>query len=338
MSAPNQEPLPYHTDVRGPTAGLGFMLAMLGLLLMGILLLNSGALEVSYSGYAFMFLFPFAIGALATGAGLQIYSHYGCIVAPLLLFAIIFPLVHYGLAEGLICILMVLPLWLAAGLGGGLATWIIHRRQRSLPDGSGDARLKVAGLLALPFVLVYAEEASPPEWHTRTVTRSVTIAADAAEIWPLLVAIPAVGPDEGIATFTHDIAGIPRPAEARLVTREGALVREGRWGAGIRFEERITALEPGRRIAWDFAFPDNSVQQYTDHHISPDGPLLKVARGGYTLTPLQGGRVRVSLATTYHMRSRLGWYLDLWGERLLGDVSDNVLAIIRQRAEQGRAG
>ena len=99
MSPPDQEPLPYHTDVRGPRAGSGFLLAMLGLLLAGILLLNTGALEFSYSGYAFMFLFPFAIGGLATDAGLQVYSHYGCILAPVLLFAIIFPLVHYGLAE-----------------------------------------------------------------------------------------------------------------------------------------------------------------------------------------------------------------------------------------------
>jgi uncharacterized protein YndB with AHSA1/START domain len=333
VTAPDQEPLPRPTDVRGPNAGLGFLLAMLGLLLAGILLLNTGALEVSYSGYAFMFLFPFAIGGLATGAGLQIYSHYGCIIAPVVLFAVMFPLVYYGLAEGLICILMVLPLWLAAGLGGGLATWIIHRRQPRLSDGGSDARLKVVGLLALPFALLYAEEASPPEWQTRTVVRSLTIAADADEVWPLLVAIPAVGPDEGIATFTHDVAGIPRPAEARLVERGGALVREGRWGGGIRFEERVTALEPGRRIAWDFAFPDNSVQQYTDHHISPDGPLLRIAHGSYTLAPLEDGRVQVSLSTTYHMRSRLGWYLDLWGERLLGDVEENVLAIIKARAE-----
>lgn len=334
MTAPDQEPLPYHTDVRGPRAGSGFLLAMLGLLLAGILLLNTGALEVSYSGYAFMFLFPFAIGGLATGAGLQIYSHYGCILAPVLLFAIIFPLVHYRLAEGLVCILMALPLWLAAGLGGGLATWLIHRRQRSLSEESGMARLKVVGLLALPFALLYAEETSPPEWQTRTVTRSIEIAAGAQEVWPLLVAIPAVGPGEGIATFTHDVAGIPRPSEARLVAREGHLVRAGRWGADIRFEERITALEPGRRIAWDFAFPDNSVQRYTDHHISPDGPLLKIAQGGYTLTPLADGRVRVTLSTTYRMRSRLGWYLELWGEQMLGDVHDNVLAIIRQRAER----
>lgn len=334
MTPPDQEPLPYHTDVRGPNAGLGFLLAMLGLLLAGILLLNTGALEVSYSGYAFMFLFPFAIGGLATGAGLQIYSHYGCILAPVLLFAIIFPLVHYGLAEGLVCILVALPLWLAAGLGGGLATWFIHRRQLIMSEKSGAPRLKVVGLLALPFALLYAEEASPPEWQTRTVVRSVEIAAGAQEVWPLLVAIPAVAPGEGIATFTHDVAGIPRPSEARLVSREGRLVREGRWGADIRFEERVTALEPGHRIAWDFAFPDDSVQRYTDHHISPDGPLLKIAQGGYTLTPLADGRVRVTLSTTYRMRSRLGWYLELWGEQMLGDVHDNVLAIIRQRAER----
>jgi hypothetical protein len=336
MTAPDQEPLPYNVDVRGPNAGAGFLLAMLALLLGGIALLNTGVLERSYSGIAFMGIIPFAIGALATGAGLQIYSHYGCILAPVLVFAVLFPLVHYGIAEGLICIIMVLPFWISAGLGGGLATWIIHlrRQRRGAGAAGGNTRLKVAWLMTLPFALLFAEEASPPDWQERTVSRSVIIAAEADTVWPLLVAIPAVSTDEGIATFTHDIAGIPRPAEARLVQRGASLVREGRWGADIRFEERITALEPGRRIAWDFAFPDDSVQRYTDHHISPDGPLLKIAHGGYTLTPLPGGRVEVSLATTYRMRSRLGWYMELWGERLLGDVSDNVLAIIRQRAER----
>ena len=46
-----------------------------------------------------------------------------------------------------------------------------------------------------------------------------------------------------------------------------------------------------------------------------------------------GGGVRVTLSTTYRMRSRLDWYAGLWGERMLGDVHDNVLAIIKTRAE-----
>ena len=35
------------------------------------------------------------------------------------------------------------------------------------------------------------------------------------------------------------------------------------------------------------------------------------------------------------MRSRIGWYAGLWGEVMLGDVHDNVLAIIKDRAEAG---
>lgn len=334
MTEPDQEPLPYHTNMRGQRAGSGFLLTMLGLLLLTILLLNTGVLEASYSGIAFMGLLPFVIGALVTGAGLQVYSHYGCIIAPVLLFAIMFPLVHYGLAEGLICIIMVLPFWLAAGIGGALATYVIHRRQRRLEREEGVTRFQALGLAALPFALLYAEEASPPAWEEHAVVRHVDIAADARDVWPLLLSIPAVSSDEGIATFTHDIAGIPRPAEARLVQRGGQLVRVGRWGDAIRFEERVTALEPERRIAWDFAFPDNSVQAYTDRHISPDGPMLKIAHGGYTLEPLGEGRVRVTLSTTYRMRSRLDWYLALWGERMLGDVEANVLAIIKARAER----
>jgi hypothetical protein len=96
---------------------------------------------------------------------------------------------------------------------------------------------------------------------------------------------------------------------------------------------RFTALTPEKAIAWDFVFPDDSVQAYTDRHIAPDGPLLKIAKGGYRVEPLDDDSVRLTLHTTYRMRSRLGWYLDAWGELLLGDVEDNVLAIIKQRVE-----
>jgi hypothetical protein len=163
--------------------------------------------------------------------------------------------------------------------------------------------------------------------------RSVDIAATPDQVWPLLLSIPGVSPDEGRTTFTHDIVGIPRPSEARLVQRGAVLVREARWGKDIRFEERVTRLVPGQAIGWDFAFPDSSVQDYTDRHISPDGPMLKIASGGYRIEPLGAGQVRVTLATTYRMRSRLGWYAGLWGEVLLGDIQDNVLAIIKARAE-----
>lgn len=317
------------STLRRPPAGFGFLLAMLVCMLAGVLMLNAGALETSYGGIGFLMLIPFALGGLATGAGLKLYSSAGCIFAPLVLFAVIFPFVYLELAEGLVCILMALPFWLAAGLGGGLAAYLIRRR-----EGQREAtRTNVAALLAVPFAFIYAEEASPPEWQERVVMREVIIAASAEEVWPLLVAIPEISPYEGKPTFTHDWAGIPRPSEARLVQRTSGLVREAQWGHDIRFEERITALVPGEAIAWDFAFPDNSVQDYTDRHIAPDGPLLKIASGGYQIEAIGKNRVRLTLRTAYRMRSRLGWYLGWWGEVMLGDVQDNVLAIIKQRAE-----
>ncbi|NJO13855.1 MAG: hypothetical protein HC870_01140 [Rhizobiales bacterium] len=202
------------------------------------------------------------------------------------------------------------------------------------PQGqSALGRVNVVALLTVPFAFIYAEEASPPQWQERVVVRDVIIAASADEVWPLLVSIPGIGADEGKPTFTHDWVGIPRPSEARLVRREGQLVRAAQWGSDIRFEERVTHLSEGKAIAWDFAFPDDSVQAYTDRHIAPDGPLLTIAHGGYRIQPLGKDSVRVTLSTTYRMRSRLGWYLEPWGELLLGDVENNVLAIIKQRAE-----
>ncbi|MDP5104073.1 MAG: hypothetical protein NWP98_09115 [Erythrobacter sp.] len=323
---PKSTPRP---SLRQPPAGLGFLLAMLACMLAGVLLLNTGALETSIAGFGFLMMIPFALGGLVTGAGLRLFNSAGCIFAPLILFAVIFPFVYFKLAEGLVCILMALPFWLAAGLGGGLAAYLIRRRQgqREMP------RANVVALLTLPFALIYAEEASPPAWQERVVVREVTIAASADAVWPLLISIPAIDTGEGKPTFTHDWAGIPRPSEARLVKRAGGLVREAQWGRDIRFEERITKLIPGKAIAWDFAFPDDSVQAYTDRHIAPDGPVLKIASGGYQIKAVGDDRVRLTLHTTYRMRSRLGWYLGWWGEIMLGDVQDNVLAIIKQRAE-----
>jgi hypothetical protein len=42
----------------------------------------------------------------------------------------------------------------------------------------------------------------------------------------------------------------------------------------------------------------------------------------------------VRLTTRYRMRTSFPAYLSWWGERLLGDIQSNVLAIVMQRAER----
>ena len=51
------------------------------------------------------------------------------------------------------------------------------------------------------------------------------------------------------------------------------------------------------------------------------------------LQPLANGRTRVTLHTDYRIRTPLNAYAAVWGELFLGDLEDNLLALIAQRAE-----
>lgn len=311
-----------------------FALAMLLLMLVSFAYLVYGSgFEHFFPSFGAMLAIPFAAGALFANAsgGNSPFNMFGCIFAPLALFAVIFPLVYFGFAEGLICILMVLPFWLVAGLGGGLAAWLNARWQRHEALGEGE-HVRAAAWALLPLVLVMLDEVAPAPWQERTVQRSVWVAATPEQVWPLLLTIPAIRQEEGRPTLTHDWLGVPRPSNAELVQTEAGLVRKAEWGSNIRFEEHVTQVTPGRGIAWRFVFPDGSVQAHTDRHIAPNGPILKIMHGGYSLQGVNGG-TQVTLTTTYRMRTRLGWYLEWWGEQILGDVEVNVLTIIKDRAE-----
>ncbi|WP_369025480.1 hypothetical protein [Qipengyuania sp. RANM35] len=306
---------------------LGLVLVMLGAFGYLVLGSRSGSID-EFTGFGALIALPVCVGALLT-LNLGSYSPLGCLVAPVGLGILCYILVQLG-AEGLICVVMVMPVWFLAGLGGGLVALFALRRKED--DDAGSSRLRSVGLAVLPFLLIYAEEVAPADWEQREVVRSVVIEAEAEKIWPLLVSIPRIGPEEGKGTFTHDWLGVPRPTEARLVERNGERVRLAQWGADARFEEAITSIRPGRSIDWDFTFPDPSLQNKVDRHVSPDGEILKIRSGSYRLEPMPDGRTRVTLATRYAMCSRLDWYFGWWGERMLGDVQNNVLAIIRQRS------
>lgn len=324
----------YADDSDRPPTQMGFAL---GMLLLAILSFGSlfyvWDFENAFAGFAALFAMPFSLGALATQVGFFQFQKLGCLIAPIVLFAVIFPFVYFGMAEGLVCILMVLPFWLAAGLGGALAAYVMRQQQIEAGIEETSNRFRSTAWVILPVLLFMAEESAPPDWTDHRVVREVEIHAPVAAVWPLLVSIPDISAGEGRGNFTHDFAGLARPSDARLVQRGDSLVRLAQWGDDIRFEEHITEIQREKRIAWRFVFPDDSIQQYTDRHIAPQGGMLRIADGLYELVEQDGGRSLLRLTTSYQMRSRLEWYLELWGERMLGDIQSNVLEIVKDRAE-----
>lgn len=285
-------------------------------------------------GLTALLAIPFSLGGIAS----TIYdpngakSPMGCALYPTGALLLASGLAWLAWGEGAICIVMILPIWLPTAVAGVLVNRLLRWHHSRGEESQNSQHLRSAAWVAFP-ALVFAADMQPaPRWQTHEVVRSVTVEAPASDVWPLLLSIPAISEDEGRWTFTQDVLGVPRPSEARLVRDDGHWVRKALWGHSVRFEERVTRVQPERAISWSFSFPDDSVQAHTDRHISPDGTMLRILSGGYELEPLGPDRTRIHLVTRYASRSRLDGYFTLWGERLLGDIQDNVLAIIAQRS------
>ncbi|MDE2411195.1 MAG: SRPBCC family protein [Sphingomonadales bacterium] len=231
------------------------------------------------------------------------------------------------LREGTVCVLMVSPLWLLSGVCGAALTW-------RLRDKAVDGTVYCAALLVLPLLAIQIEPLFPVPAATATVVRSAIIAAPPERIWPLLRGIPDVRPEEGRWNFSQDVVGIPRPISARLLGEGVGAVRLANWGEQVRFDERITEWRPGERIGWSFHFDDIAGWKFTDRHLMPNSSYFRVTTGGYTLRRLPDGRSKLTIATHYWMRTPVNGYASLWGEVFLGDLENNLLALVRGRAEE----
>lgn len=233
------------------------------------------------------------------------------------------------LHEGAICVIMVAPIWLLFGWLGA----VIARKTLRARRGDSVNNTFHSSVLILPFVLGLAESRLPPVNEPVEVTRSILVAADPQEIWPYALSNAHIDPHEGRWTISQNLIGLPRPRATVMHGAGVGALRAAYWGDHIRFDENITAWVPGRILAWRFSFPDTTMADFTDRHLSPDGTYMKIDSGFYRITPVRPGLTRLTLTTHYFAKTHVKPYAKLWGELFLGDVQDNILTVVRDRAQ-----
>ncbi len=230
------------------------------------------------------------------------------------------------LREGVICIILLAPLWLVSGMVGTAITYSMRHRPK-------DGTTYCSALLLAPLLAMQIEAQIPLPVADASVTRSITVDASPAQIWPLLLGIPDVRPDEGRWNLSQDVIGLPRPIGAHLVGTGLGAQRYADWGERIKFRERITGWQPGKALGWRFIFDDIEGWKFTDRHLMPNSPYFHITTGGYQMEPLGNGRTRVILDTRYTIQTPVNLYSQLWGELFLGDVENNLLGLVKGRAE-----
>ncbi|MEI6419374.1 MAG: SRPBCC family protein [Sphingomonadales bacterium] len=224
-----------------------------------------------------------------------------------------------------VCMVIVAPifLWLSP-ICAILAGELLRERHQK-------GRLPVTVLPAVPFLLLPLDKQFLPPPEAVEVATSALVAAPPQEVWTALAEARNIRREEQRFTLAQSILSIPRPVDARLDRAGIGGVRHVRWERGVHFDEVVTDWQPGKRLAWRFAFQPDSFGQTIDGHIFPDSAYLKVSNGEYRLVAVPGG-TRVTLITRYRLATRLNGWCRLWGEVLIGDFHRNVLHVMAGRA------
>ena len=226
--------------------------------------------------------------------------------------------------EGLICIIVMLPLALIMSLIGGLAGAFCARRF---------GKTSLVCVAILPFVAAPAEHWIGPPTEIRNVETSIAIRAAPAAVWRQIERVPPIRPDEQRFSWTQQI-GFPRPIEATLSGEGTGAVRHATFAGGVLFIETITVWEPERRLVFEIrADTANIPAQTLDEHVTIGGPYFDTLQGEYRIESTNDGRTLLHLSSRHRLSTTLNFYAQFWTDAVMRDIQENILYVIRNRCE-----
>jgi hypothetical protein len=281
--------------------------------------------------FAFVYLVPFAVGALTAWLAERqrrrsLGRHFLAGAAANVLFVVGTLLLHI---EGVICAVLILPLFALIGGVGAMAMASICRvAKRSGPP--------VAVVTVLPLLMAGLDlPLELPERVGEVVTER-WVSAPPERIWPQLLDTPAIRADEIGAAWMYRI-GVPLPLAATTTQVNGQWVRHVQMGKGIRFDQVAADWQPGRRLRWTYRFTDASFPPGAlDDHVRIGGRHFDLLDTVYTLEP-HGDQTLLRASMRYRVSTRFNGYAELLARWLIGDFEAAALRLYAGRAQAGRS-
>lgn len=145
--------------------------------------------------FAFIFVMPFAAGYITAYVAKPGTSLVYCLLAPwitvvlLLFFSFIFAL------EGLICIIMALPVFLIMGSLGGLTAYFVSRAGKKINT------IVLCSVVLLPFLTIPIENKVEPGKEFVTEQTSIMINSTEDKVWENIVRVYEIDEKENESTL-----------------------------------------------------------------------------------------------------------------------------------------
>lgn len=215
--------------------------------------------------------------------------------------------------EGIICLLIVSPLFFLSLLTGALFGRVWFRKR------GGPVQWCLLPVLAI------ATTGEPLTRSDRTsvVVDEIRIAAPPSKVWPQLTSFPDIPTAPEYWLFR---LGLPYPMST---TSSGDFVGADRqciFSGNMVFEEKVVRCVPDADLTFDIT----KLPQHPEliGHITP-------SRGQFLLKDNGDGTTTLVGSSWYTLHVRPLWYFDWWTQQIFRAVHLRVMNDIRERAERG---
>ena len=233
--------------------------------------------------------------------------------------------------EGLICAVLIIPLFGTVGAIGGLIMGAVCRKTHW-------PRQALYSVAALPFILGGLEQRLPVPDLGRTIEHARFIDAPPSAVWRQIENPNDIAADEVDRAWVYRI-GVPVPKAGRTEPTAEGMVRHITMGSGIHFDEFATQWQPNRHVRWANRFaPDSFPPNTMDEHVKIGGRYFGIGDTDYTLNTVGTG-TELRMTVRYRLSTSFNWYARPVLDFLVANFEDVILDFYARRAEAdaGRA-
>jgi uncharacterized membrane protein YhaH (DUF805 family) len=230
--------------------------------------------------------------------------------------------------EGVICLLMALPIALPLAALGGALGYTIQRRPPTMQSAPA---VMMSLLLFVPGLMGYerAAKTDPPVFAVQT---AINVNAPPEVVWRQVVTFSEIPPPTE-ALFR---LGIAYPVRATITGHGPGAVRHCEFTTGP-FVEPITVWDEPRLLRFSVTENPAAMQEWTlykDVHPAHLHGFLVSRQGQFLLTPLPGGGTRLEGTTWYLHGLWPASYWQVWSDNIIHQIHLRVLRHIKNLAEQ----
>ena len=226
--------------------------------------------------------------------------------------------------EGIICIFMAAPLaWMMAAIGAA-----IGRSMGRVARPRKQTVLMSISLLPAMFVL----EQVAPATASFEDSRSVIIEAGPEYVWPAVLQMRQIEERPALPFRL----GLAYPVRGEVIGEGVGATRLGHFSTGTA-TERVTEWAPERALGFDILSEPATLKEfspYADIHTPHVDGYFRSVHARLVLTPLPGGRTRLTLDTSHELGLQPSYYWMPMARWVVRENKVRVLAQMKAQAEQ----